>query len=128
MELKGFTTITALMEQIALAKDEIIKIVSTLPDNPRIKRLGTQCFVMRASDLGNNWSAEHHDFKVQYERVIKEIDKTSIRLIPAFFHKAIVDGRIKESNGQYFTFHMDVRKHLSEITGIEIPQLEIKSA
>lgn len=109
--------ITDLQNQIEAIKASIKQAISAFPDNPRIKRLDERCFVINSGDLGNNWSVQHHDFRTQYERIMTEIDKLPIANIPTFFKRVVEDGKIRESDCYCFTFHDDVRRHLSELLG-----------
>ena len=47
-----------------------------LPDNPRISRLGYDCFTISSKDLGTVWSPEYHDFKYQYHILLDLCDQT----------------------------------------------------
>ena len=45
------------------------------PDNPNIQRCGNNdcCFKMSSSHIGNNWSVEHHDFRLQYDAIAQQL-------------------------------------------------------
>lgn len=109
-------------------KDLIAKIIA-LPDNPRIQRLGDtpKCFVVMFSDLGDNWTPAHHDFKYQYKLLAKELSRRSVERAWLFLKKAVWQGHFIESgavNGQgKLNFHADVLKYLMELTGFQNKKL-----
>lgn len=117
MAINILESIADLQTQIDSIKDSIRTKLRELPDNPRIKRLDERCFIINRSDLGNNWTPQHHDFKAQYERIITEIDKLPIANVPGLFKRIIEDGKIREKSGYYFTFHDDVRGFLKSLVG-----------
>jgi hypothetical protein len=55
-----------LEQRLADLKTAINDELESLPDNPKIKRLNDQCFVVSSKELGKNWSPGFHDFKDQY--------------------------------------------------------------
>jgi hypothetical protein len=110
----------SLLDYILAMKKELITIISNLPENPKIKVInpdsnsGLRCFVIQKSDLDNNWTPQYHSFKIQYEKIIEQIDKTFIEQLPGLFAKIIKDKKIKETGG-YFYFHDDVVENISSI-------------
>jgi hypothetical protein len=56
-------------------KDELKRRVFSLPDNPAIKRVADNGFTATFSNLGGNWSVEHHNFATQYRLVAEIIDR-----------------------------------------------------
>lgn len=93
--------------------------ILALPDNPRIQRVSgnPHCFVMSSSHLGNNWSAEHHDFKKQYELVVRQLEGS-----PDVVNKLlriVNDGKVKLGGCFHETvrLHDDVIQHLSDLGG-----------
>jgi hypothetical protein len=90
--------------------------IRNLPDNPRIKRINKQCFVMSSANLGNNWSAEHHDFKATYRIINREIAKKSPQIMLTFLTELIETGKIYLSAQKYtLRPHKDVISYLKEI-------------
>jgi len=70
-----------IQEAIKAAEDAIAKvfdIIQSLPDNEKIQRLNKSCFVVMKSNLGNNWTPEHHDFKFQYNAVCLAVKRVDI--------------------------------------------------
>ena len=58
------------------AKLEFLKkVILELPDNPNIKRLNSQCYVMSWSQLGISWSPVYYDFKAQGKMIAQELGK-----------------------------------------------------
>ena len=96
---------------------ELNEMIANLPDNPRINRIGANCFLIRSSDLGNNWSPEHHDFRRQYQRVIDAISTTATVEALTMFRKIVGQGWIydaKESSRR-FRFHSEVLDNLRSL-------------
>ena len=91
-----FTAIEETMsDAVAKAKSAlngIEQIIRELTDNGNITRLGGGCFAMGKNSLGNNWTAEHHDFKIQYEAVIIELRRQRLENVLSTFEKIISDG------------------------------------
>jgi hypothetical protein len=91
--------------------------ITSLPDNPRITRLGGgNCFAMKASDLQGNWSAKHHDFKSQYESVAEELERVAdskdiIKRLRTIIKDEGVRVRSKETS-YWVKLHPDVVEHL----------------
>ena len=118
MKLVITKTFTQIEERVRLIKESLIEKINSLPDNHRIKRLSTSpsCFVVKWSDLGNDWTPKYHDFKCQYRFICGEIEKKDLSKIIPFLEEIIEKGkiRIKEYRGgdSYYTFHKDVRNHL----------------
>lgn len=101
------------------AKREVIqyltKRIESLPENRRIKVLGARCFTIRSSDLGGNWTAGYHMFKIQYELILERLKSaTNIRVA---LDKIIKDGFIKRSSAIYdrVTLHPDVIAELKSL-------------
>lgn len=90
--------------------------IRNLPDNPRIKRLSKRCFVLNSSDLGNNWTAEHHDFKATYRAINRELAKKSVESILAFLVELVEKGKIYLPAQKYtLRPHKDVLEHLQKL-------------
>lgn len=70
--------------------------ILALPDNPHIKRLAPNCFVLPSSRLGKNWSVEHHDFKLCYETISKRLSSSTAPI--ACLRKIITDGEVWRLN------------------------------
>ena len=102
---------TAEMSHLVEALQEQIR---KLPDNPRIKRLSTKCFTMSWSNVGSNWSAEHHDFRKQYELLTEMIRKASPDRAVAIIRDAVETGKIRPYDGPGGTvsLHQDVIGYL----------------
>ena len=101
------------VEMQRLVADLKAQIVA-LPDNPRIKRMSRGAFTMSSKDLDGNWSAEHHDFKKQYELIIGMIERSEPSRAVAIIRAAIEEGSIRPSKAPHNTLklHPDVINHL----------------
>jgi len=96
--------------------------ILNLPDTPNIKRAGTNphCFTMSFSHLGNNWSAEYHDFKKQYEVLVDVLSKCTPDLVIERLEEIIKAQSVRLANGSTshtFKFHPTVISHLMEVGG-----------
>jgi len=87
--------------------------IISLPDNPRIKRLGNNpnCFTISSKNIGNNWSAGYQDFKKQYEIIVAELEITEPANIFKKLCKIIEEKKIKHKY-QLINLHPDVINHL----------------
>jgi hypothetical protein len=101
--------------------DRVIKGIQqkilSLPDNPRIKRLGGGCFTMRNSDLGDNWSVKHYDFKAQYEILSELVERSDLKNVIPLLRRVVDKGFIWDTKATptKHTFHPDVRKFIEEL-------------
>lgn len=99
-------------------KEQISKNLANVKDAPFIKRLSDSpsCFVIKFSDLDNDWSAEHYDFKHQAEAIMKFIEKnslercvTELRFIKENSHWS--SNQMRRNTGIY-SFHKDFLKQI----------------
>ena len=112
----SFTTdLQTIQSKVRTIKQSICQQILDLPDNPRINRLSGKgnCFIIQFKNLGNNWSPEFHDFKIQYKKIVEMIDKLELESILPFLKKVIEDGFIYISSGNFdrkykFTFNPEV--------------------
>jgi hypothetical protein len=87
-----------------------------LPDNHRIKRMAPRnCFAMRSSNLNENWSPEHHDFRKQYELLIELVEATSPDRAVHVIREAVDTGRIRPNRMFTLNLHPDVVLHLKTL-------------
>jgi DNA-binding GntR family transcriptional regulator len=98
--------------------------IAALPDNPRITRISKQAFTISSRDIGSNWSAEHHDFKCQYRKLVEMIERAEPGRAVAIVRNAVEDGAIRPSKSSSSTIrlHPDVVAHLKTLLGLEAPQ------
>lgn len=90
--------------------------IRALPDNPRIKRLeGTNAFVVSSRDLGNNWSAAHHDFKAMYEAVVGEISTGNPAHAIEKLRKIVGERMIHTAKVGRISLHPDVIHYLRSL-------------
>ena len=102
--------------QLSVLIDALNGMIAELPDNPRIHRKNDKCFVISKSDLGNNWSAEHHDFKWQYREVIARIQKAKALDALAVLRNIIAAGKLQYPGCQeYVNLHPDVIANLKTL-------------
>lgn len=91
--------------------------IQSLPANPRVTQLSDnpRCFVVKFSDLNNNWSPHHHDFRWQYEQIIKKLDVADISNIESLVDDLLITHKIKVNSSWYSTLHPDVLQSLGEL-------------
>ena len=99
--------------------------ILALPDNPRINRITSQCFTINSKDLGSNWSPEHHNFKKQYELIVKELQASKPANVFNKLHKIISEGKIVTSTttgylrtNHTLNLHPDVVSHLRKLANM----------
>ena len=87
------------------------------PDNPRMRRLAPRCGVVRFADVYSNWSAEHYDFKSQYEAVVKAIESAQPDRAAEVVAGAVSTGKLRMGTScpWTLTLHPDVVEHLKEV-------------
>jgi hypothetical protein len=88
-------------------------MIADLPDNPKINRVTTKCFVMKSSDLGRNWSPEYHDFRIQYKSVIFCIKRS--RNVIAALRQITINKKVQTSHGNFITLHPEVIANLKTL-------------
>jgi len=95
--------------KIQALKADMISQIESLPDNPRINRIGDRgnCFVMSSKDLGDNWTPEYHDFKWQYNKIVEWINKFTAKRAIDILEEIVRRGSVRISKRTYY-FHPDV--------------------
>jgi hypothetical protein len=92
------------------------KEIGELPDNPRITRISNapRCFTMSLKGLGGNWSVEHHDFSIQYRRLLDKIERNPEDAVGVLRRAIASKGVAWPEAGKHRTlkFHPDVERNL----------------
>lgn len=96
-------------------KAMIMAKLESLPDNPRINRLNSNCFTIMSSDLGDNWTPAHHDFKKQYQLIYDKLKAVNVFRVLPFLNVLIKTGKLKVSEHYTQKLHPDVQKHLQSL-------------
>lgn len=104
---------------------ELCLHIESLPDNPRIKRLSSNAFTISSKNLGDNWSAEHHDFKRCYQLIVQYLRKQSPAMFLARFKGIITAGRLIVNPAWQIKLHPDVVAHLDRVYRGEPCQLRL---
>jgi hypothetical protein len=104
-----------LQGEVETAKGDLFNAILSLSDNPRIKRLGDNCFVVSSEDLGGNWSVVHHDFHEQYRLIVDVLGNVKLHTILARL-RAIVEEEVLDRNYR-IRLHRDVIKNLKGLMG-----------
>jgi hypothetical protein len=118
------TTVTQLTAEIERHQQEFIRLVTALreqienlPDNPRVRRVyGGRGFVVRFSDL-DKWSVEHQDFKMQYNAIAKNMEKSPERAVE-ILKNAVATGKVIPHGGSFNStihLHSDVVAYLKTL-------------
>jgi len=104
-------------KKVSVLKTKLIAHIDTLPDNPKIKRVGDgKSFTMNVSDLGDNWSPFYHDFKAQYQDLIRIINTKPVEQVISSFESVIKNGYTgKRAGDSSKRFHPVVREYLKEM-------------
>lgn len=101
----------------------IVKIlqdkISELPDNSKIKRIGTTgAFSMNISDVFSTKTAslspDYYDFKHQYKTLVKILEHTEPGNVFNKLDQICKDGEIRIKNST-LRFHPDVISHLKTL-------------
>jgi hypothetical protein len=101
-------------DQLGKLLKELQTTIDALPDNPRIQRIGAgKAFSISSKDLGGNWSVFYHDFRAQYQEIIKELDSRGPFTALNRLTEIIDNQQIK--SGQ--KLHPDVVSHLKKLLG-----------
>ena len=119
-------------ERHAEAMKELLGQLKThilaLPDNPRINRIAPRCFTISSKDIGSNWSVEHHDFKRQYELIVKELEACETANVFNKLQKIISESKIVTSTTSGYlrtnhtlNLHPDVVSHLRKLANMPPP-------
>ena len=96
-------------------KNRLKARILTLPDNPKITRLGGGAFTISSADILYNLSPDYYDFKHQYEFLCDIIDRTDTMELPKKLKVITTTGKsiytIQSRHGivkNKFVFHPDV--------------------
>ena len=112
-------TLEDMEQQIEMLVQQVERLISDLPDNPRINRLASNpsCFTISSKDLfagRGNLSPFYQDFKKQYEAVILMLRAGNPLLVVTRLRK-IINGTAVVVSGQRTALHPDVLVNLQSI-------------
>lgn len=109
-------------KKIETIKAKLIEKINSLPDNKKIKRLNNNCFTINFSALLNNWTPTFYDFKIQYKKIVAEIEITKPENLTNKLNKIIKEKKIVDkdyclgrSNTHIFKLHPEVVEYLKQI-------------
>ncbi len=104
------------------AKKRLSEAILAFPDNDKIQRIdgNPNCFMVRSSELGDNWTPEFHDFKKQYKMLVEIIEKAEPSKILDKLRKIVEKGTfiVRSSPlgaSRTYRFHPKVVDYLSEV-------------
>lgn len=76
-------------------REELARELLAVPDNPKIRRLAANAFVISSADLGSNWSPDFHDHKAQgrwlADAVLRAVDPIE------FLNDVVLYGKARDS-------------------------------
>ena len=109
--------INALAKAIGAFKLKLKGEIRNLPDNPNADRIQKGCIVTSFHEVmkHDNLSPYFHDFKYQYEYLIKIIDNADLYKLLDKLERIAETGKYREYNGQYFKFHPTVVEHIKKL-------------
>lgn len=113
--MKTLNKISDIEKQIQKIIDDLQAQINNLPDNDKINRLDKNCFVLSSKDLNNNWSAEYHDFKWQYQAVSKGIQNRPLLDGLTWFRKLIEAEKMKIDDRHTMKLNPEVIEHLKTL-------------
>lgn len=102
------------LEKLQELKDEIIKELKTI-DNPKIKKITPNIFIIKKCDLGDNWDPNYHLTDKQSEYIKRVIKKTHslAELIQSI--QTLQENGFVISNGEKIKLNPLVKQKLKEI-------------
>lgn len=112
--------ISSLEKHKANLLQRLRKQLESLPDNPRIKRINQQCFVIMSKDLGRCWSPEHHDFRQAYRMLAARLMRADPAKLISSLRRILADGQFvgDVSYGRRpILLHADVVANVRTISG-----------
>jgi hypothetical protein len=122
--MKTITNLSTKIQEVQRIREEIQTAITNLPDNPDIKRISSNCFVMSSSQIFSNpknptkrMDVFFHNFKKQYEKIAEVIDSCYSENIISILENIVKSGYLNHS-GRHYNFHPDVIANLSNILGI----------
>lgn len=108
--------INGLKKQTDHILQELKDMVNSLPDNDKIKRINSRCFIVKSSDLGDNWTPFYHDFKLQYQHICDIINERTPETIIKILKEIIETGKYRDTKQNWTRiFHPKVREYLKGI-------------
>jgi len=98
-------------------KEDLVKEVEGIPDNPKIHRLSACCFTILSSDLKDSWSPMYYDSLKQSDFIIELVRKAdSFDSIKKIVDEIVSKGtyRVHDGSDTYTArFNEDVRDYLN---------------
>lgn len=87
--------------ELLTVKRKINSQIRNLPDNPNIKRIGSNCFSISSSELPKNnfnMSPRFYDFKFQYEKIVEKLKLINPFALYNFLNKIIEEKKFRLEN------------------------------
>lgn len=102
------------LKKLQELKDEIIKELQGI-DNPKIKKITPNIFIIKKSDLNNNWDPNYHLTVKQSEYIKRVIEKTHslAELIQSI--QTLQENGFVISNGERIKLNPLMKQKLKEI-------------
>ncbi len=107
-------------EEISILIKQSKENIKNLPDNPKIKRLNSNCFTINKNDLDDNLSPYYYDFKYQYKMIVDNLNVPNEKFIEKL-DKIILEKRVKyPGTGRYGS---NIYEKLNPIVGTHLEKL-----
>lgn len=107
--------IDILIEQF---KKYLVSDLSKIPDNPKINRIGANCFTIGIKDLGLNFSPTYHDSLFQANALQEMVkDCSNLDTIKNILTSIVKTGKYNSGKYNYVIFNDDVRTYVKNLLG-----------
>lgn len=105
------------IEEAEQARQDVIKIVENLPDNPAIEKLSKNCIVIpfKEVDVQRSLHPTYYDFKQQYKMITSRMSSVSLHNVGTFLKSVIDTGWLVLPDKSRFPIHPKVVENLKEV-------------
>lgn len=94
-------------------KTTLIDAIKSIPENPKIRPVGqpgSRCFIVRSSDIGQNWTPIYHSFDLQKEKLCAEIQRKNSETILPWLGEILETQKLKRGDGTSLTLNPEFIK------------------
>ena len=102
-----------LNDAVAQLRKKLADDIRKIPDNPKIRRMGPNCFVISSSNLGTDWTPWFHDWPAQAAWLADVIEKHSEDPV-AVLRQIARDGTFRKGD-ETKRFAPEVCKHVADL-------------
>lgn len=98
------------------ARSFLEQTLGDLPDNRKVTRLAENVFLIKRSDLEDNWTPAYHDFKRQYGLIMDLLNKSvSLASFRGNLEAVIETGTIRVDRNHRMRLHPTVIEHIKKM-------------